>query len=97
MAKIAVVTDSVATVPADLVKKYNIYVAPVHIIWDRVDYRDSVDLKVSEFYTRLRKSKTLPTTSSGMQGEFLQIIEGIKGKVESIVTLHLSGDIGCRL
>jgi DegV family protein with EDD domain len=94
MAKIAVVTDSVATIPVDLVKKYNIYVAPVHIIWDKVDYRDSVDLQTSEFYTRLRKSKTLPTTSSAIQGEFLQIIEGLKGKVESIVILHLSGDMG---
>lgn len=94
MAKIAVVTDSVATIPADLVKKYNIYVAPVHIIWDRVDYRDSVDIQTSEFYARLRKSKTLPTTSSGIQGEFLQIFEGLRGKVDGIVTLALTGALG---
>ena len=94
MAEIAVVTDSVATIPADLVKKYNIYVAPVHIIWDKVDYRDSVDLQTSEFYTRLRKSKTLPTTSSGIQGEFLQIFEGLRGKVAGIVTIALTGALG---
>jgi DegV family protein with EDD domain len=90
MTNIAVVTDSVAAIPADLVKKYNIYVAPVHIIWDGVDYRDSVDLPISEFYSRLRKSKTLPTTSSAIQGEFLQIFEGLRGKVDGVVALTLS-------
>ncbi|MBN1367028.1 MAG: DegV family protein [Dehalococcoidales bacterium] len=94
MAKIAVVTDSVATIPADLVKKYNIYVAPVHIIWDKVDYRDGVDLQTGEFYTRLRKSKTLPTTSSAIQGEFIQIFEALQGKVDGIVTLALTGALG---
>ena len=94
MAKIAVVTDSVATIPDELVKKYNIYVAPVHIIWDKVDYRDGVDLQTSEFYARLRKSKTLPTTSSAIQGEFIQIFEGLRGKVDGIVTLALTGALG---
>lgn len=94
MPKIAVVTDSVATIPADLAKKYNIIVAPVHIIWDRVDYRDGVDLQTSEFYTRLRKSKTLPTTSSAIQGEFIQIYEGLRGKVDGIVTVALTGALG---
>ena len=94
MAKIAVITDSVATIPAELVKKYNIYVAPVHIIWDKVDYRDSVDLQTSEFYARLRKSKTLPTTSSAIQGEFIQIFEALQGKVDGIVVIALTGALG---
>lgn len=94
MAKIAVVTDSVACIPADLVKKYSIQVAPVSIIWDRVPYRDGVDLTAEQFYQRLRTSKTLPTTSSGIQGEFLQIFEGLRGKVDGIVTIVLTGALG---
>jgi DegV family protein with EDD domain len=94
MSKIAVVTDSVATIPVDLVKRYNIYVAPVHIIWDKVDYRDSVNIKTNEFYKRLRNSKTLPTTSSAIQGEFLLIFEQLRDKVDSIVTLTLTGGLG---
>ena len=94
MAKIAVVTDSVACIPSNLVKKYNILVAPVHIIWDRVDYRDSIDLPISEFYARLRKSKTLPTTTSAIQGEFLQIFDRLKDKVDGIVAIILTGELG---
>ena len=91
--KIAVVTDTVAGIPSDLIKKYNILVAPIHIIWDGVDYRDTVDMPVSEFYNRLRKSKTLPTTTSAIQGEFLQIFERLKGKVDGVVVLTISKEI----
>ncbi len=94
MAKIAVVTDSVATIPSDLLKKYDIKVAPVHIIWDKVDYRDSVDIRTADFYARLRKSKTLPTTTSAIQGEFLKIFEELQGKVDGIVVLALTGKLG---
>lgn len=94
MTKVAVVTDSVACIPADLVEKYGIHVAPVQIIWDRTTYRDGVDLSTQEFYTRLRTSKTLPTTSSSIQGEFIQIFEGLRKKVDSIVTIVLTGELG---
>ena len=94
MPRIAVVTDSVACIPKELVKKYNIYVAPVQIIWDRVMYHDGIDMTTKEFYTRLRTSKTLPTTSSGIQGEFIQIFEGLRGKVDGVVAVVLTGAIG---
>jgi DegV family protein with EDD domain len=94
VAKVAVVTDSVACIPPDLAKKYNIPVAPVSIIWDKVPYRDGIDLTIEQFYARLRTSKTLPTTSSGIQGEFIQIFEGLRGKVDGIVTIVLTGELG---
>lgn len=93
MCAIAVVTDSTATLPEDLVKKHNVYVAPLHITWDKVRYRDGIDIKTDEFYKRLRKSKTLPTTSGAIQGEFLQIYESLRGKVDGIVTIVVSGEL----
>jgi len=49
MARIAVVTDSVACVPQELVEKYNIHVVPFHVVWAGQDYRDGVDLSPAEF------------------------------------------------
>jgi DegV family protein with EDD domain len=97
MPRIAIVTDSVACLSPEQVKKYNIYVAPVQITWDRVTYRDGITITPEEFYKRLRTSKTLPTTSSAIQGEFMQIYEQLKGKVDGIVTLVLSGSLGACL
>ncbi|MEW6143073.1 MAG: DegV family protein [Chloroflexota bacterium] len=94
MPRIAIVTDSVACIPPDLVKKYNIFVAPVQIVWDRVTYRDGIDMSVQDFYKRLRTSKTLPTTTSAIQGEYIQIFEGLRGKVDNVVVITLTGDLG---
>ena len=94
MAKIAVVTDSVGCIPPDLVEQYGIHVAAVQVIWDKQTYRDGVDMTMKEFYKRLRTSKTLPTTSSAIQGDYIQIYESLSGKVDGIVVVALSGALG---
>jgi DegV family protein with EDD domain len=93
MKPIAVVTDSTATIPEELLKKYTIYVAPLHIIWDKIKYRDGIDIKPEEFYTRLRTSGTLPTTSGAIQGEYIQIFEELRGRVDGIVCMVLSKEL----
>jgi DegV family protein with EDD domain len=90
VAKIAVVTDSTATIPEEIRAKYDIHVAPLSITWDRVKYRDGIDISAADFYKRLRTAKDLPTTSGAIQGEFLQIFEALKGKVDGAVTITLS-------
>ncbi|OGO14988.1 MAG: hypothetical protein A2Z02_04030 [Chloroflexi bacterium RBG_16_48_7] len=90
MGKIAVVTDSTATIPEDIRSKYNIYVAPLSVTWDRIKYRDGVDLKAADFYKRLRTATDLPTTSGVIQGEFMQIFESLEGKVDGVVAVVLS-------
>lgn len=94
MGKIAVVTDSVACLPPDLVARHGIHVAAVQVIWDKKTYRDGIDMSMKEFYTRLRTSKTLPTTSSAIQGDYIQIFEALSGKVDGIVVITLSGTLG---
>ena len=94
MAKIAVVTDSVACIPPDLIAQYGIHVAAVQVIWDRKTYRDGIDMTMKEFYQRLRTDKTLPTTSSAIQGDYIEIYESLNGKVDGIVVIALSGTLG---
>jgi len=63
MSKIAIVTDSTSFLPTDLVKKHNITVTPQILIWDGQELRDGIDIQPSEFYTRLKTAKTMPSTS----------------------------------
>ena len=63
MKKVAIVTDSVACLPQELVQKYGISVVPVSLIFEDRVYRDGVDIKPTEFYELLRRAKKLPTTS----------------------------------
>ena len=63
MSKVAVVTDSTAYLPPDLLKKYNITVTPQVLIWGDKTFYDGVDILPDEFYKRLATSKVMPTTS----------------------------------
>jgi DegV family protein with EDD domain len=63
MSKVAIVTDSTAYIPDDLVQQYNIQVAPQVLIWGSETYRDGVDILPDAFYQRLAKATVMPSTS----------------------------------
>ncbi len=63
MSKVALITDSTAYIPTDLVAKYQITVAPQILIWGDKTYEDGVDIQPSEFYARLKTAKVMPSTS----------------------------------
>jgi len=76
---VALVTDSTAYVPAELVKQYAITVAPQVLIWGDETFQDGVDIQPDEFYARLKTAKIMPTTSQvsvvTMQGIFQVLID----------------------
>jgi DegV family protein with EDD domain len=63
MPKVAVITDSTAYLPDDLLKLYSITVTPQILIWGEETFQDGVDIQPNEFYRKLKTSKTMPTTS----------------------------------
>jgi fatty acid-binding protein DegV len=63
MSKVAVLTDSTAYLPQEILKQYNITVIPLSVIWGEQVYRDGVDILPNEFYDRLANSKVMPATS----------------------------------
>jgi fatty acid kinase fatty acid binding subunit len=63
MAKVAIVTDSTAYIPPEVVQKHNLTIVPQVVIWDNQTLEDGVDIQPTAFYGRLANSKTMPTTS----------------------------------
>lgn len=98
MSKIAVVTDSTTYLPPDLVKKHNITVAPQVLIWGDQTYKDGVDIRSEEFFTRLKTAKTMPTTSQVAVVSFQEIFQDLVNKdfevLAILVSSRLSGTIG---
>jgi len=70
--KVAIITDSVACLPRELVEKYSIEVVPIQVIFGDRAYRDGVDLTPSQFYALLRQAKKLPTTAASLPGPILE-------------------------
>ncbi|RLC83084.1 MAG: DegV family protein [Chloroflexi bacterium] len=90
MGKIAIVTDSAANLPEELIKEYGITVVPIYLHWNGEDYRDGIDITPSELYKRLREGKTLPKTSAPSVGDFLHTYLRLAEEADVILSIHLS-------
>ena len=98
MSNIAVVTDSTTYMPPELVRKYNISVAPQVLIWGDQTYKDGVDMESREFFTRLKTAKVMPSTSQVAVLSFQEIFQECVDKGNEVLALlvssKLSGTIG---
>jgi len=97
MGKIAFVTDSTAYIPDQLINKYNISVVPQVLVWGDNTYLDGVDIKPDEFYSRLKTSRIMPTTSQvsfiTMQLIFRSLVENGAEVLGVFISEKLSGTI----
>jgi DegV family protein with EDD domain len=97
MSKIAIVTDSTAYIPSDLIQKYNLTVTPQVLIWGEETFRDGVDIQPDEFYARLKTTKVMPTTSQvtpiNMKTTFEDLIEKGYDVLGIFLSAKLSGTI----
>ena len=63
MNKVAIVTDSSTAFPDSIAREHNLTIVPLSVLWDGNSYLDGIDITPAEFYERLAKSETMPTTS----------------------------------
>lgn len=90
MKRIKIVTDSTSDIPKVIADKHDISILPLTILLEEKEYRDWIDIKPSEFYSLMRKSVKLPTTSMVNPVQFSQAYERILTEYDEIISIHLS-------
>jgi DegV family protein with EDD domain len=88
--RVAVVTDSTPYLPAALVQRWGVQQVSLYVGWDgelRAE-RDYTDLDA--FYTRLRDSPQLPTTSQPSVGDFLDCYGPLVRAGRDVLSIHLA-------
>jgi DegV family protein with EDD domain len=97
MSLVAIVTDSTAYLPNELIKKYNISIVPLILIWGDETFEDGVTMMPQDFYRRLPDSKVIPTTSQAtipsMQKAFSNLIEQGFDVLGIFLSSKLSGTV----
>lgn len=88
--RIAIVADSGADIPEELIADLDIYVIPLSITFGTKNYIDKVSLTSSQFFQLLEKSDDLPTSSQPPIGEFNRIYQYLNSHHESIISIHIS-------
>ncbi len=90
LSKVAIVTDSTAYLPDDLVASYHITVVPLVVIWGEETLEDNIDITPDAFYERLSHAKVMPTTSQATIKSFADIYAKLHAEGYEILTLVIS-------
>ncbi|MGN1008066.1 MAG: DegV family protein [Butyricicoccus sp.] len=90
--KIALMTDSCADIPAELLKKYDIYMVPLIIRFPEGEYQDGVTIQATEIYRRQKEEMPQTSLPDGtlIEDAFRRIREA---GYEKVLAVHLSGGL----
>jgi len=92
--RVAIVTDTTAYLPADVLRQNDISVVSLYVNWEDESNRESdASSDYDEFYERLRTADKLPTTSQPSIGDFLDVYRPLLEAGRDIVSIHISGGI----
>jgi len=91
--KTAILTDSTAYIPDNLLEQYNIYTVPLSVIFKEETYRESIDLSTDAFYEKMRNTPELPKTSQPPIGLIVETMEEISKAHDACICIHLSSGI----
>jgi DegV family protein with EDD domain len=93
MPNVAVLTDSVADLPPDVVEELRITVVPLVVRFGADAYRDRLDIDPDQFYGKLKASKILPSTSVPTPTAFAEAYDRLAEKTKEIVVISLTSKL----
>ncbi|WP_434284038.1 DegV family protein [Clostridium botulinum] len=90
MEKIKIITDSTADLPKDIIEKYDIEVIPLFVSFGDKVYKDGVDIKLEQLFTKIEKENVFPQTSQVNPQRFYEYYKKYTDKGYSIISIHIS-------
>jgi len=93
MPNVAIVTDSVADLPPQVVEELGITVVPLVVRFGTDVYRDGLDLSPDQFYEKLRTRKVLPATSVPSPGDFADAYNKLAEKTNEIAVISVTSKL----
>jgi len=91
--RIAIVTDSTADIPRNLVEQYGIHVIPQILIMGEKTWRDGIDIDPPTFYELLRTSPHFPASSQPSVVSFHELFARLAEEAEGIVAVLISNEL----
>jgi DegV family protein with EDD domain len=88
MAKVAIVADSSACLPAELIQAHRIRIVPLSFLFGN-DHHDDGGLTSRDFYALLRSSRRFPTTAAPSPTAFLDAFRQTAAVAESALCITL--------
>ncbi|HOK63593.1 MAG TPA: DegV family protein [Soehngenia sp.] len=90
---VKIITDSTAYLSKEYIEKEDITVVPLHYMFDGVEYIEGFRGEFAEYFDKLQKSKSFPTTSQPSVGEFKEAYLKAFEKYDEIIVIVLSSKL----
>ena len=87
---VKIVTDSTASLPAELAAQHDITVVPLRVRFGSDEYLGGVEISDEEFYRLLETSPEHPATSQPTPAQFQEVYERLGADGDPVVSIHLS-------
>lgn len=93
MNRIGIVTDSTAYLSPAQIEELQVDVVSLIVNFGDESWPEASVTDYRDFYDKLRQVSYLPTTSQPSMGDFLQTYDRLAGKVQSIISIHITAGI----
>jgi DegV family protein with EDD domain len=95
MAKVGFIADTAASIPEELVQKYEINMIPLLSVFSDNTYRDRVDLKdASQLFELIDKADKFPTSSAPSPADYFSFYRKLsQKKVDNILCVTVSSEM----
>ena len=91
--KVAVITDSVANLPEQIVQEHKIHIVPIKLLIQGKVYRDGIDISISEAYKMFLMDPESFKTSPSSPGDYFKIYRKASEQARNILCITLSSMI----
>lgn len=91
--KTAILTDSIADLPEELIEKYQIHVIPLNLIIEGSTYLDKLTIKPDKFYSLIDNLDEYPTSSQPTQKSIENIFSFLTSHYESVISIIVSKEM----
>ena len=91
MSKVAIVTDSVASLPEDILRELDIHWVPYYIHRGKEVWRDLVSIDRTSFYQWMANASEIPKTANPSPADYANIYQEIAASgLREIVSIHIT-------
>lgn len=93
MKPIKIMTTSLADIPKEIAKEYDILVLPLTVRFEDKEFKDGVDLSSKEFFRKLNESEKLPKTSQVTPNIFLREMKDALDQGYEVIVINGSSAV----
>lgn len=70
MNPVKIITDSTSSLSSELIKKYDISVVPLYVVFDEESYKDGIEIDEEKLYKKVEEKGKLPKTAAPSPMDF---------------------------